>query len=143
MKLHEINPHELDEGLKGGIASAMLGISSLIPSHMIDKLPPKPSNVQLSQWKAQTAKKEAHTVINALKAKYKSVDEQELVKIFNLAKKYEKPVFPKAADILAIIGIESSFNPNAVSKLKHDPAKRIDASSPSDLGYEPKRTQWH
>ena len=42
--------------------------------------------------------------------------------VVNLALKYEKPVFPRASDILAIISIESSFNPKAVSKLKKDPA---------------------
>jgi soluble lytic murein transglycosylase-like protein len=46
-------------------------------------------------------------------------------KIAATAKKYESDVFPTAADILAIVGIESSFNPNSVSGLRRDPAKGL------------------
>lgn len=43
-------------------------------------------------------------------------------RVVDLAMKYEKPGFPRAPDILAIVGIESSFDPDAVSGLRHDPA---------------------
>jgi soluble lytic murein transglycosylase-like protein len=46
-------------------------------------------------------------------------------KIAITAKKYESDVFPTAADILAIVGIESSFNPHSVSGLRRDPAKGL------------------
>ncbi len=45
--------------------------------------------------------------------------------IVSLAYKYEKPDFPKAIDILSVIGIESSFDENVKSKLKVDPAKGL------------------
>jgi len=42
--------------------------------------------------------------------------------IVELAHKYQKPGFPTAKDILAVIGVESSFDPDAVSGLSIDPA---------------------
>ena len=55
----------------------------------------------------------------AQKYKIDLADAQEIVK---LAHKYQKTNFPKAEDILAVIGVESSFDPDAVSGLKRDPA---------------------
>jgi soluble lytic murein transglycosylase-like protein len=55
-------------------------------------------------------------------AKKYRVSEALVQEVVDLAYKYESPEFPKAADILAIIGVESSFNPNAKSNLRHDPA---------------------
>lgn len=65
---------------------------------------------------------EINKLAQVIAAKYKNIDAKEAKAIVAIAKKYEKPVFPKAKDILAIIGIESSYNVNAVSKLKKDPA---------------------
>lgn len=53
--------------------------------------------------------------------KYSVGSDMALV-VAKLAMKYEKPTFPKAEDILAVCGIESSFKPHAVSSLKNDPA---------------------
>jgi hypothetical protein len=50
------------------------------------------------------------------------IDDKLATKVVDLAHKHEKSGFPTAKDILAIIGIESSFNPNAVSRLQTDPA---------------------
>lgn len=54
-------------------------------------------------------------------SKYK-IGEQRAAEIAALAVKYERDTFPKAEDILSVIGIESSFNPKARSKLPKDPA---------------------
>lgn len=53
--------------------------------------------------------------------KYK-IDPEDALEIVQLAYKYEKQSFPKAKDILAIIGVESSFDPDSVSGLRRDPA---------------------
>jgi hypothetical protein len=59
---------------------------------------------------------------DTIKAKYRRVDEIVVKDVLHYAYKYEKKSFPKAEDILAVIGIESSWNPMAKSKLKTDPA---------------------
>ncbi len=50
------------------------------------------------------------------------VSETIVKDVIHYAYKYEKKSFPKAEDILAVVGIESSWNPFAKSKLKTDPA---------------------
>lgn len=50
------------------------------------------------------------------------VDLDLVQQIVDTAFRLEDKEFPKAADILAIIGVESSFNPNSRSSLRHDPA---------------------
>jgi hypothetical protein len=47
---------------------------------------------------------------------------KKAAKIVDAAIRHQKPEFPRAHHILAIIGIESSFNDRAKSKLKFDPA---------------------
>jgi len=55
-------------------------------------------------------------------AKKYRVSRKLIQQVVELAYKYEDPTFPKAADILAIVGVESSFNPESRSRLRHDPA---------------------
>jgi hypothetical protein len=57
----------------------------------------------------------------AITRKY-DIDDQLAQEIVEIAHKYEKPNFPTAKDILAVVGIESSFDPDAVSGLRKDPA---------------------
>lgn len=127
---------QLDEKMSDFIAAGLIGAAALIPSKMVDHLPPKPTAQQLSAWKTHVAKKEAIIITTALKAKYKGIPEADLMKIFAMAKKYERPVFPKAADILAIVGIESSYKKNATSKLKKDPAKGLMQVRPGVWGID-------
>ena len=58
-------------------------------------------------------------------------------KIVELAHKHEDEAFPKAIDILAVIAVESSFNPRAISKLKTDPAVGLMQVRPGIWGIDP------
>lgn len=61
-------------------------------------------------------------MVKAVLSKYKTIDPKLAEQVVKLAIRYEKPTFPRAEDILAVVGIESSFKPHAVSQLKSDPA---------------------
>jgi hypothetical protein len=125
MKLSEVlTPQEqLDEiSLKhtvavGATALAMTtGGSSLHKDKAVDI---KPLTTQTIN--KQVHKDEVHALTKAVLDKY-DISKDQAVKIVKLAKQHEYADFPKAKDILAIVGIESSFNPNAQSKLRKDPA---------------------
>ena len=62
--------------------------------------------------------------IQTIVHKYK-VGEEFATQVVALSHKYSHPVFPKAADVLAIIGIESSFRPHVKSALKRDKAEGL------------------
>lgn len=60
-------------------------------------------------------------MVDTIALKYK-IDAKLAKNVVKLAHKYESRVFPRAKDIVAIIGIESAFRPTATSALKKDPA---------------------
>ncbi len=64
---------------------------------------------------------ERQQYVQAIVAKY-PVTEYIAEKIVQAAQQNQQPVFPRTKDILAIIGIESSFRHNVSSKLASDPA---------------------
>lgn len=51
-----------------------------------------------------------------------NINPKKAEKIVDAALRHQKPEFPRAHHILAIAGIESSFNERAKSKLRYDPA---------------------
>jgi len=55
-------------------------------------------------------------------AKTYRVDTEMVKKIVDTAHEHQSRDFPKAEDILAVVGIESSFDPTSKSSLRHDPA---------------------
>ena len=119
MKLEEIvalpDAQQLDEvNLKKAIAAGALSLSTLLsPSALDTTSVPHPV---VSRTDLDIA-----ALSNTILKKYK-ISPKLATKVATLAKKYEHSTFPKAADILAIVGIESSFIPSSVSKLKKDPA---------------------
>ena len=58
----------------------------------------------------------------AILSQFKHIPPNQAEEIAKLARKHAKPGFPTALDLISIMGVESSFDPNAVSKLKTDPA---------------------
>lgn len=121
MRLNEIKPvetsqEELNEvDLKKALAGGAFALSTLLaptPTHDNQNIPPTT---------VQRADMDASVLASSILKKY-NVSPKLALTVAKLAKKYEKQTFPKAEDILAIAGIESSFRPNAVSKLKKDPA---------------------
>jgi soluble lytic murein transglycosylase-like protein len=74
------------------------------------------------EQKPQSKRQELHAAtVAAVKSKYK-INDELANRVVKSAYDNERETFPKAKDILAISGIESSFNPNAKSSLKKDPA---------------------
>lgn len=138
MKLREVLPQEqLDEkSLKAALAAGILGTSMAMPGAMSDEKPPayerpKDEMVVTAKQSNDAFKPEINIpapnlvkrteLAKTIAAKYR-VDRDLVMKVVNLAYQYENDTFPKAKDILAIIGVESSFNPKSKSNLRHDPA---------------------
>jgi len=75
--------------------------------------------------------------VSKIVKRYKVPPEMAL-NVVRLAKKYERPDFPKYDDILSVIAIESAFNPKAVSNLKKDPALGLTQVRAKMWGQNPK-----
>jgi soluble lytic murein transglycosylase-like protein len=140
MKAYEfLSEEQLDElDFKKAIAGGALSLAAASTTNpefkMDDKTGPEPvsQNVQNIQ---QSENPKFREVADKISKRYK-VNPKLALDVVKLAKKYEKTVFPKQNDILAIIGIESSFNPSAVSALKNDPAVGLTQIRPSVWGLD-------
>ncbi len=141
MKLLEILPeHQLDEkSLRHALAAGILGTSMAMPGAISSHSPPKHPEPEKARDEIVTTAKRptiptkheidipAPTFVQRtelaknIARKYR-VERDLVQQVVDLAYKYQDPEFPKAKDILAIIGIESSFDPSSKSGLKRDPA---------------------
>lgn len=137
MRYYEFAPTEqLDEfDLKKALATGTIAAAAAVPSFLGKPAPvaPMASVAKQAVVKPPAGVQELASIITS---KYK-VDPALAAKVAALAKKHEKPVFPRAEDILAVIGIESSFNPNAVSGLRRDPAVGLTQVRPGIWGLNP------
>lgn len=77
------------------------------------------SNRSIPQQTVTTPTKDK--LADAISSRYR-IDSQFAKQVVEFAHMYGNASFPTPKDILAIISIESSFNPTAKSKLKKDPA---------------------
>lgn len=137
---------ELDEGfkdtLKNAAVAAAIGFTAATPmaykAHQAHQTQISAKQAQQTQQAKNiqkalnSVKKDFDVKAELIDPKYREIAQQiadeynvdifHAVDIVKLAYKYEKQDFPKARDILAVIDLESSFNKNAVSQLKADPA---------------------
>ena len=131
MKLHDLiieDPHRLDEiNIKQAIAAGALGAATMMPSTSLNTNQPETQRTvqpAVSTQKEKQPQQDIFKSLNAAASKY-SVDPQLFSRIVSAARKHAHPDFPRVDDIIAIIGVESSFQPNAVSGLKKDPARGL------------------
>lgn len=114
--LDEQNLSEIN--IKHAAAIGALTAATMLPGNANHKQQsmPKPTTVSVAKKISEVERLTQAVVKNW------DVTEKDATKIVKLAIKYEKPKFPKAKDILAVIGLESEFDPMAQSELKDDPA---------------------
>lgn len=119
MRFAELFEDPLEEitrrGFLKGLGAVGLGFAPKAPG--IEKDLPPPPEKPKPKPVDPVRQKMADRITN----KY-DVDDDFAGQVVELAHKYQKPGFPTAKDILAVIGVESSFDPDAVSGLKNDPA---------------------
>lgn len=145
MKLDELV--QLDElslrdaakyGIKGATAlvgTAMLASSAYKAMHHEPETKVQSKVEQVTKLDKSVVERQV-ALASLVTKKYK-VKPEAAWKIVDLATEHEDQIFPKAEDILAIIGIESSFNQHAKSQLKHDPAIGLMQVRPGVWGIEP------
>ena len=140
MRLNEMTRR----GFIKGVGAAGIGAVAGTATNSMNPTPPPlpsvstdPYNQQDIEDKAKSEKdKEIEDLSDKVVSKY-NIDTDLARTIVVLTKKYEHPTFPRAEDLLSIIGIESSFNPNAVSGLKKDPAVGLTQIRPGVWGIDP------
>lgn len=74
------------------------------------------------KYSQQVIENERRARLKAAVLSHYNVDEKIVEEVIEHALTYEKPVFPRAEHIMAIIGIESSWRPHVRSQLEYDPA---------------------
>jgi soluble lytic murein transglycosylase-like protein len=121
MKLEEIC-QDLDEGrIKNAIASAALATAAIGLHGDTVKVNKAEPVAQQTIKKSEVKQDNLAQVAERISARYK-IDIEDAESYVALAKKHENEVFPKAEDLIALMGVESSFNPEAKSGLRKDPA---------------------
>lgn len=137
MKLNEIKPiaihssiEQLDEfSLKSLAAAGVLGLG-LASTPSVVSHPESSAPYQPSQTQAVT---KDNQLLHYITARY-GVSQELASKVIRSATKYADNVFPSKLDLLAVVGIESSYNPRAVSQLRHDPAVGLTQIRPKVWG---------
>ena len=138
MKIRDIldTQQQLDEiTLRQAAAAGMIGAAAITPLTLTQPLTTRPAvarTASVSQPQVQLPRAQRETAVarrdeflaQQIVDKY-SVDSMLAKEVVKLAHKYEHPDFPTAKDILAIVGIESSFRPTIKSQLRTDPARGL------------------
>lgn len=120
MKLFEILEQEQlnEKALRRALGIGALTTAGIVGSHLYH---PSISSPQLQTQQPEHVRSLVNDITVDIVQRYK-IDPKLAHEIVLLSIKYQNPDFPKAVDLLSLIGVESSFNSSAESKLKHDPA---------------------
>ena len=137
----QIVQQELEENkLTQAVAGAVVAGSLLAGIHQVLKPLAKQEPTAQRAITGEVAKEDdsAHRdhLLKTVTSKFK-VEPEKAKKIVDLAIKHSDPVFPKAHHILALAGVESSFNEKAKSQLKRDPAVGLMQIRPGVWGIHP------
>lgn len=135
----DIVTQELEEGKLKNMAIAVGAAGAIAAgtmySHINQRDKVSPGIIQAIQ---KPARQDPEYLKKTILDKFKKVDPDKVDEIVNAAIKHSHPVFPQAHHLLALAGIESSFNEKAVSQLKHDPAVGLLQTRPKVWNIHPK-----
>jgi Transglycosylase SLT domain len=120
--------------LAGAIGLASIGVHHFVRNHPMNQ--DTGINASMPEKFAVVKSKEERKadIAKSITSKYKHIKPEFAAQVAHLAIKHEHEVFPRAEDIASIVGIESSFNPDAKSKLKKDPAIGLSQIRPKVWG---------
>lgn len=143
-QLNEINLRKAGANTALALAAFNAGVTNPIYNHGDER--PKSAKTQKdvvnrrSSGSVQYQKNEINPQETAqqISRRYK-IPPELASNIVALAKKHEKPDFPRADDLLSLIGMESSFNPDAVSTSKKDKALGLTQIRPIMWNQDPKK----
>jgi hypothetical protein len=157
MRLCEILPEDqLDENAwRNALAAGVLGASALTPQTATTPEQPsyeRPQDEIVARGRQSDIPTEFEPDIKAPDfarrskltrniARHYRVGYDLVKEVVDLAFKYEDPNFPKAEDILAVVGVESSFNPESVSSLERDPAIGLMQVRPGIWNIDPEQLE--
>ena len=135
---NQIVTQDLEEGKIANAIGSLAVAGALVAGIHSTITSPGPDATKQVQGKVSNYNLSKDHLLSTIKTKFKHVDDEKASHIVDMAMKYSHPVFPKAHDILAISGIESSFNEKAKSKLKRDPAVGLMQVRPAVWGIDRK-----
>lgn len=131
---------ELEEGKLKDMAIAVGAAGALAAGgmyyHTTQSEKVSPALIQAIQKPAK--QQDPEYLKQTILAKFNKVDPDKADEVVNAALKHSHPVFPQAHHLLALAGIESSFNEKAVSKLKTSPAIGLTQIRPMIWNIHPK-----
>ena len=124
--------------LAGAIGLAGVGVHHFVKVHPMNQESGIRSGAPEKFAAIKSHEERKSDIVKSITTKYKHIKPDFAAQVAHLALKHEHPVFPRAEDIASVVGIESSFDPSAKSKLKRDPAIGLTQVRPKIWGLKKK-----